>query len=373
MRLCHLADTHLGAGENHPRKAPDGLTERQHDIIRTFTEAIDKIIDLRPDLCIHAGDLFHTVRPTNRIMAIAAEQLHRLAEIARIPTLIITGNHDAPKQSGHGPALDVFRTIDNLAVVAGSRMEILEIAGVMITALPHCLTTEIQKTELARCHPDPNAPYNVLVMHGVAAGMEEFSMVELGEQELPLDVMEGYDYVALGHFHNFRQVADRAWYAGSTERLSQSEREADKGFAEIDLDNFHVAFHKVASRVMVDIPALDATGMRGDEVVKMVREQVSRVGGEDKIIRVRLTNVSEEARKTIPAQELQQIRQQSYALDVQFQRPERKPDQATSLGRSGIGRLDKAFLDFLTEQPLDGFDIDRLKSSALGYLTEDDQ
>lgn len=373
MRICHLADTHLGAGENHPRKSADGLTERQHDIIRTFTEAIDKIIELKPDLCIHAGDLFHTVRPTNRIMAIAAEQLHRIAEQARVPTLIITGNHDAPKQSGHGPALDVFRTIDHLTVVSHSRAEQVQAGGVMVTALPHCLTTEIQKAELAKCRPDTNANYNVLVMHGVAAGMDEFKMVELGEQELPLEVMRGYDYVALGHFHNFRQVAERAWYSGSTERLSQSEQGTDKGFIEVDLDEFSVTFHEVASRPMVDVPMLDATGLRGDEVLTMVRERLSEVGGEDKIVRMRLANVSEEARKTMPTHELQELRQRSYALDVQFQRLKKKSDQAATLGRSGIGRLDKAFLDFLATQSLEGFDIERLKSSALGYLTDDDQ
>jgi DNA repair protein SbcD/Mre11 len=373
MRLCHLADTHLGAGENHPRRAPDGLTERQHDIIRTFTEAIDKIIDLKPDLCIHAGDLFHSVRPTNRIMAVAARQLHRLAQTAEIPTLIITGNHDAPKQSGHGPALDVFRTIDNLHVIADSHMEHVTIAGASVTALPHCLTTDIQKAELDRCRPDPHAPFNILVMHGVAAGMEEFSMVELGEQELPLAIMDGFDYVALGHFHNFRKVADRAWYSGSTERLSQSERDADKGFIEVNLADSNITFHKVASRIMIDVPEIDATGLRGDEIVNVVRKRVTELGGEDKIMRVRLTNVSEEARKTIPTEELQHLRQQSYALDIQIQRPQSKTNQQPTLGRAGIGRLDKAFLEFLEQQSLEGFDLDRLKSSALRYLTQDDQ
>jgi DNA repair exonuclease SbcCD nuclease subunit len=85
-------------------------------------------------------------------------------------------------------------------------------------------------------------------MHGVAAGMPEFSMADLGEQELPVDLMDRFDYTALGHFHNYCQVGKRAWYAGSTERLSQAERDTAKGFLEIDLDPLTVKFHQVHTR-----------------------------------------------------------------------------------------------------------------------------
>jgi DNA repair exonuclease SbcCD nuclease subunit len=367
MRLCHLSDSHLGAGENHPRRAASGLTERQEDIIAGFVEAVDRIIDIRPDLCIHSGDLFHAVRPLNRIMAIAAEQLHRLAAEASIPTVIISGNHDAPRQPYVGAPLEVFRRIENLHIAVAGQAEILEIAGARICALPHCISTESLKHEMARCRPSSEAKHNVLVMHGVAAGMPEFSMADLGEQEIPLEIMDGFDYVALGHYHNFRQVSERAWYAGSTERLSQGEREAAKGFVTVELDPFAVQFQEVRAREMISLPEIDAAGTRGDQLAQMIKDKVEAVGAGDKIVRLKVRNVSPETLNTLPAEALAELKRSSYALDVSFEKAEGAEDQ-TAFGRSAIGQLDKAFAEYLDKVDLSGFDKERLLAQALNYL-----
>jgi len=367
MKLCHFSDTHLGAGGGYPRRGPSGLTIRQEDIINSFIEAVDRIIEINPDLCIHAGDLFDSVRPLNRIIAIAGQQLYRLAEEHGIPTVIITGNHDAPKQPHLGAALEIFAPIDNLYVAAGPSLSHFDIRGVRITALPHALTTQAQRQALEQCRPDPDARFNVLVLHGVAAGMPEFSMADLGEQELPLELMTNFDYTALGHFHNFCQVAPRAFYAGSTERLSQSERAAAKGFAEIDLDPFNVTFREVKCREMADIATIDATGKRGDQLVSEIKEHLDRVNSAEKIVRVNIAGVSEETIKTMPPNMLTELKQNSFSLDIRFER--RKDDEQTQLfGRTAIGRLDHAFVKYLESVELEGFDRDRLIEQAVRYL-----
>jgi DNA repair protein SbcD/Mre11 len=367
MRLCHVADSHLGAGENHPVRGESGLTVRQEDIIRSFVEAVDGIIDLKPDLCVHAGDLFHTVRPLNRVMAIAAEQLHRLAAVHGIPTVIIAGNHDAPRQAHVGAALDVFRKIDNLHVAASGRLEIFDIQGARVFALPHCMTAASQQEQLVLCRPDPGMRHNILVLHGVASGMPEFSMADLGEQELPIEVMEPFEYTALGHFHNWCQVAPRAWYAGSTERLSQSEREAAKGFLEVDLDPLRVSFHEVCSRPMIDLPTVDATGKRGDQVARLIEDCLASVDSTNKIVRVKVEGVSSEMLKTLPTAALAQLKSRAYALDIRFEK-EKVEGESGQFGHAAIGRLDQSFIAYLETVPLEGFDRDRLIREALGYL-----
>ena len=367
MKICHISDTHLGAGENHRRRAPSGLTERQEDILAAFVEAIDHIIALRPDVCIHSGDLFHAVRPLNSIMARAAQQLHRLAAEAGIPTIVITGNHDAPKQPHVGAALDVFTQIPNLHIASAGRLEQFRIGPDCFHALPHCLSANELKAQLGKCIPDGNARFNVLVMHGVAAGMPEFSMADLGEQELPLEVMGRFDYTALGHYHNFCQVGPRAWYAGSTERLSQSERESTKGFAIVDLAQFEVKFIPVSSRTMVDLEVIDCAGQRGDQVLEALKEKLARVGAADKIVRVRVTNVTPETLKTMPATQLSELRDHVFALDVRFEKVA-IDSEAGRFGRSAIGRLDQNFIQFLETVDLSGFDKKRLADAALKYL-----
>lgn len=367
MKICHLSDSHLGAGANHRRRAASGLTERQEDIVAGFVKAVDRIIGLKPDVCVHSGDLFHDVRPLNSIMARAAHQLHRLAVVSNIPTIVIAGNHDAPKQPHVGAALDVFRQIDNLYVAASGRLELFRIGCGCLFALPHCMTVETLKEQLAKCRPVEDADYNVLIMHGVAAGMPEFSMADLGEQELPLEQMAEFDYTALGHYHNFSQVGPTAWYAGSTERLSQSEREAAKGFAVVELDPFSVRFEEVGTRPMLDLQRIDAAGQRGDELARVIRRKLEDVDSSDKIVRIKVENVSPETLKTLPAESLAELREKAFALDIQFEK-ESPAEEQSQFGRSAIGRLDQSFLRYLETVDLTGFDKQRLIADAMKYL-----
>ena len=174
MRIVHFADNHLGAGS----------LQREQDILDSFASAIDKIIELKPDLVINAGDLFHVVRPTNKILAFAAEQLYRMGHEAAIPTVIITGNHDAPKQMRMGAAIEIFKDFDNVYPIYGFSYERINIKGVSISCVPHCLTSEFLNREMEKISVDPNADYNILVLHGIAEKMDEFRMAQLAEQEL---------------------------------------------------------------------------------------------------------------------------------------------------------------------------------------------
>lgn len=346
------------------------MTERQEDIIATFVEAVDRIISLRPDVCIHAGDLFDSVRPLNRIMAVAGEQLHRLAEEHGIPTVIIAGNHDAPKQPHVGAALDVYRQIDNLHIACSGRLERFEVGEASIFALPHCLTGQMLQEELQKCIPDDSARFNIMVGHGVAAGMPEFAMADLGEQEIAVAGLRGFDYVALGHFHNQCRVAENAWYCGSTERLSQAERDAEKGFLEVGLGPLEVAFHPVAARQMVDLEVIDAAGKRGDELAEVIRQQVEAADGSDKIVRLKVEGVTEETLKTMPTEVITELKQKSFALDVSF-RKAASEDSDEGFGRAALGRLDQEWVKYLEAADLEGFDSDRIRRQGLTYLSDE--
>ncbi len=370
MRICHLADSHLGAGSGRYEMGKRGLNCRQEDFVDGFTQAVDRIIEIKPDICIHAGDLFHDVRPSNRIMALAAEQLYRLAREAGIPMVIIAGNHDAPKQPHFGAALEVFAGIENLYPVCAGKLELIRIGEMAIHALPHCLTVPILKEELARCRPDQSARFNILVAHGVAAGMPEFSMADLGEQEIPLEDMARFDYTALGHFHNYTKVGPRALYSGSTERLSQTERDAPKGFVEVNLDPFDIRFHEVRTRRMVDIPVINAAGKRGDQLAAIIKDKIDSLDSSDKIVRIKVEGVSEETLKTIPSDVIRELKQKSFALNLSFEK-EKSDSTDPAFGRTGIGRLDLGFIEFLETTDLKGFDRERLKQEAMKYLANE--
>src|SRR4030066_1485377 len=101
MKFVHISDTHLGASGFGRRISSSGVNQREEDICNSFVWAIDNILELRPDFVLHSGDLFHSVRPSNRILDFALRQFLKLSQ-AQIPTVIISGNHDSPKQRALG-------------------------------------------------------------------------------------------------------------------------------------------------------------------------------------------------------------------------------------------------------------------------------
>jgi len=359
MRIIHFADNHLGAGSDR----------RQQDILDSFAEAVDKIIDLKPDLVINAGDLFHMVHPTNRVIAFASEQLIRLGREARIPVVVISGNHDAPKQRHIGSVLSIFKDFENIYPVYKSRYQRLTIGSCSISAVPHCLTADILTDELQKIEPDSGAKYNILVLHGVVGGIKEFQMADLSEQEIASSYFNlGFDYVALGHYHNFTKIQPMVYYSGSTERLSQSEAGHDKGLIEIDLDAAEnkITFHKISSRVMIDLPAVKVKGRTADEIVAELERMVRDQKPEDKIIRIKLTDIPEETYRSLPFDRIANLKNEAFSLDVRFEKEE-KPEE-NLYADLNLGRLDLAFEKFLDSKIVEILDKDKLKKMGLDLL-----
>jgi len=363
MRIVHFADNHLGAGSER----------REQDILDSFAEAVDKIIALKPDLVINAGDLFHVVRPANRVIAFASEYLLKLGREAGIPTVIISGNHDAPKQKHMGAVLSIFKNFENIHVVYKSRYERLNIGECAISCVPHCLTTDILRIELDKIQPDPNATYNILVLHGVVGGIKEFQMADLSEQEIAASNFDkGFDYVALGHYHNFTRVApDKetlVYYSGSTERLSQSEAAHPKGFIELDLadPDRTVVFHEVSSRKMLDLPAVNTQGKSVDSIIGEIERSVKAQDPQDKIIRVKVTGITEETYRALPFDKIARLKEESFSLDVRFEKEEAPEENLYA--DLNLGRLDIAFEKFLDSKIIEDMDREKLRTKALDYL-----
>ncbi len=71
MRLIHFSDTHLGYGAFSKLDVSEGINQREADFYSAFQQAINRMIELKPDFVVHSGDLFDTVRPQNRAIDFA--------------------------------------------------------------------------------------------------------------------------------------------------------------------------------------------------------------------------------------------------------------------------------------------------------------
>src|SRR5688572_9881939 len=86
MRVLHTADWHLGRVLYNQA--------RHDDEMAVLGEIVAIAREHKPDLIIHAGDLFDAVRPPYEEMTLGLDTLRELAAIA--PTVVVCGNHDSP-------------------------------------------------------------------------------------------------------------------------------------------------------------------------------------------------------------------------------------------------------------------------------------
>ena len=78
MKIVHVSDTHIGFSAYRKVDDETGINQREMDIYRRFAEFADKAIEIHPDLVIHSGDLFDSVRPSNRAISVALDNLARI-------------------------------------------------------------------------------------------------------------------------------------------------------------------------------------------------------------------------------------------------------------------------------------------------------
>ncbi len=87
MRLLHISDWHVGL--------TTGPHARRPDHARVFGEIVIAVRDLRPDLVLHTGDVFHANYPAVDDMRFGLEALRELAALA--PVVVVRGNHDSDR------------------------------------------------------------------------------------------------------------------------------------------------------------------------------------------------------------------------------------------------------------------------------------
>ena len=165
MRIAHLADVHLGFRQ-FQRLDASGVNQREADVAAAFRRAIDAVIEQRPDAVLIAGDLFHSVRPTNRAIIEAFAGLRRLREaLPAAPVALIAGNHDTPRSVEAGSILKLMAALGVDVVDEATRRLHYPELDLSVLAVPHAaLFGERQSGEWRR---DSRARYNVLMLHPV--------------------------------------------------------------------------------------------------------------------------------------------------------------------------------------------------------------
>jgi DNA repair protein SbcD/Mre11 len=380
VRLVHLSDLHLGFRQ-YQRLTPAGINQREADVAASFRRAVDKAIELGPDLVLVAGDVFHNVRPTNPAILHAFAQLFRLRQaLPEAIIVVIAGNHDTPRSSETGCILRLFVQLGIEVVDDAARRLSFADRDLSILAVP-----DLPGGRPALV-PEPGVRHNVLLLHGEVEGVlpasataTDRASLEISKEEL---AAERWSYVALGHYHVYRQVAPNAYYSGSLDYTSANpwgelveERAAGipgKGLIEHDLATEAHKFHALPpSRVLVDLPPVAARGLPAAEVDAAIRSAVEACSGgiEDKIVRLVLRDMPRHVTRELNHKAIREYRRRA----LHFFIDPRKPEIVRAHGQGAPGRrpsLADVLRDKLSARAIEA-DIDRDQLVALGlhYLS----
>jgi exonuclease SbcD len=336
VKLAHLADPHLGIRQFH-RLTPAGINQREADIAHAFRAAIDGIIAARPDAVVVAGDLFHSVRPTNAAIVFAFRQFQRLREaLPAAPIALIAGNHDTPRSTETGSILRLFEELGLDVAVDEARRLVYPGLDLSILAVPHQALVSSERPTL---RPEGTERYRVLLLHGEVEGVFPFdrSAAEYGGALIDLRELGSseWSYVALGHYHVQHEVASRVWYAGSLDYVSSNlwgeladERErgsTGKGWLLIDLDSGRVERQLVPlAREILDLPPLDAEGLPAAVLDVRIAEQLRAIPGglADRIVRLVVTNLPRHVGRELNHSAIRGFKSAALHLHLDFRRPE---------------------------------------------------
>ena len=265
IKILHLSDIHMGSGFSHGRINPEtGINTRLEDFLNTLSIAIDRAIEEPVDLVLFGGDAFPDATPPPYVHEAFASQFRRLAD-AKIPAVLLVGNHDQHSQGNGGASLSIYRTLVVPGFIVGDTLtthrittsngdiqiitlpwlnrstlltrpqteglDLAEVNELLIQTLQPVLEAEVRRL-------DPQIP-TVLLGHLMAdranLGAEKFLAVGKGFT-IPVSMLirDEWEYVALGHVHKHQNLNPAnnppIIYPGSIERVDFSEEKEDKGY-----------------------------------------------------------------------------------------------------------------------------------------------
>ncbi len=338
MRFVHIGDSHLGLSQFNRLAEDDGMNLREKLIYEHFSGGIDRIIAKRPDVLVHAGDLFDQVKPKTVAYTTALETLERL-DAAGIPLVVIAGNHDMAKTRY---TTSPFRVLEyhQAEVHAAYHYEYrkVEIGDTIFHLIPNMLERahyrqEFDRIKISRSHA------NVLVTHGLASTLSDRRLNTVAEHEIDASMLDpAFDYIALGHYHGQQQVADHAWYCGSQEYCSYSEIRDVKGGLIVEPDKQSVEHLDLPCTPMLDLGSLPCDGLSGAEIGEAIREHIQPVdtGGDFPMCQLTLEGVRPEASRAIDPRTFMKERSRLLDLKIVFRTDERGVPSSRARSLAGI-------------------------------------
>ncbi len=276
LTVLHLADSHIGA--ELPARRRRGAHRRGDDFIDSYHRALSVAGRVRPDLVLHAGDVFDTPAPGPAAITSAAEPLRDIAANG-IPVVIVPGNHERSAIPGgllfSHPNVHIAREPCTFWFRCRDARVAVSVLPCVRRGVARRFAAALDQTDWRRIDAD----IRILLIHqtieSAVCGPGNFRF-RSGDDVVERDAIPPeFHYVAAGHVHR-HQVLTRddgvgppIVYAGSTDRITFAERDEPKGvvLARFDGPRCRIDFveHDVRSLHSV---TTDVTGRSRTQVIE---------------------------------------------------------------------------------------------------------
>lgn len=367
MHLIHIADSHLGRAA-FQKTTDDGSNLRETLIYENFLAGIERIIDEEPEVLIHGGDLFDTVKPKTKALLVAMQALDLLKE-ARIPLIIVAGNHSMQKNAYTTSAFEILtKAHPEIHAAYSFQYEHVQIGDTHFHLIPNMLhAADYKKAAFDATGYNKEKGNHVLVTHGLATTIRDKRLATCAEFELTPDILlDSYDYIGLGHYHGQQQIAPNAWYSGSQEHLTYGEIKDRKGALVFDTDNQErVGYLDLPKTRMIDAGTLNCGGHHADEIVGAILVQLDRNTSKGDMAQITL-DFGEHPVVSIPSDELSGYRDALLDLKIRVRSEETERQQIQQQDLKAIDYV-KEFGTFLQGRQLN--DAQRAAVEARGVET----
>ncbi len=316
ITFVHTADVHFGV-ENYGRvDSKTGLNSRLLDFKLNMDRVVEGAINANVDFFVLCGDAYKTANPSPTQQKLLMECLFRLYR-AKIPVVIVVGNHDHAISFGKAHALDVFAglPVDGFYVFSKpgilklqTKSGLVHIVGVpwptrnnllsleeyrhksceqIVLALSSKVATIIKKLADSL---DPSVPAilasHLTVTTGVFSGSEKRAIIGTDPMLMPSQLaISPFNYVALGHLHRYQNLAEGDGvpivYSGSIEAIDFGEIRDKKGYCLVKIDTrkdssgkflrwSEVEFIPLPTRKMIEIKVDVGVGL--EQTQKLAKE-----------------------------------------------------------------------------------------------------
>ena len=292
MKIVHCSDLHLGKRLSGTK---DYVTKRYMDFFNAFATFVDKVEEIKPDVCLIAGDIFDKKEINPDILSKTEYLFKKLRDNVKKDIIAIEGNHDNSRILEES-WLEYLQEQNILKVFYYNKdfeeKNYLKIDDINFypVGYPGFMIDEALTKLSEKLNPQEK---NIVIVHtGISGGTNTLpGLVSTSILDLFKDKAM---YIAGGHIHSFTTYPKEKPYffvSGSLEFSNvQNEKSDKKGFILFDTDTLNYEFIELEhrKRIKKDFSYTNFSNLE-NEFENFVKE-LNLTGEEILVISVSLNN-----------------------------------------------------------------------------------